>query len=106
MEKAKPGGLAPAGQRSITVAAWKPRTQNTLRGFFSATLPSGMVLHNLTLHEKGEARWVGLPSREWTNDQGLKQYAKLVEFSDRKTANRFRDAVLEALDEHLAGGGQ
>jgi hypothetical protein len=90
----------------ITITNWQPRIKNTLRGFFSATLPSGMVLHRLMLHEKGETRWVGLPSREWTNDQGLKQFAKLIEFRDHATADRFRDAVLAALDRHLQSLGE
>ena len=104
MKKAKPADPLPGdGHRSITIAGWKPLSKNTLRGFFSATLPSGMVIHNLTLHEKNGARWVGLPSREWTTDTGEKNYAKLIEFADRHIANRFRDHVLEALDRHLAG---
>ena len=104
LQKAKPADpVMGDGHRSITIAGWKPLSKNTLRGFFSATLSSGMVIHNLALHEKGEARWIGLPSREWSNDAGEKQYAKLIEFTDRQTANRFRDQVLEALDRHLAG---
>jgi hypothetical protein len=87
--------------RNITIANWQPRIKNRLRGFFSATLPSGMVLHHLTLHEKGETRWIGLPAREWINEQGVKQYAKLIEFSDRVTSDKFRDAVLAALDRYL-----
>lgn len=89
--------------REITISDWKPLSKNTLRGFFSATLPSGMVLHNLMLHQKGAIRWVGFPAREWTNNQGEKQYAKLIEFTDRGTADRFRDSVLDALDRHLGG---
>jgi hypothetical protein len=80
MEKAKPAeGIG--GHREIRISDWKPHSKNTLVGFFSAALPSGMVLHNLMLHEKGEARWIGLPAREWTNDQGIKQFAKLIEFT-------------------------
>jgi hypothetical protein len=85
------------------IADWKPHPQNTLRGFFSVNLPSGMVIHNLTVHEKGEARWIGLPAREWTNGQGVNQYAKLIEFVDRRTADRFRDEILSALAEFLPG---
>ena len=99
-ENAKPAAGGD-GQRSIIVAGWKPLIKNTLRGFLSVNLPSGMVIHNVTVHEKGEARWVGLPAREWTNDQGVKQYSNLIEFRDRATANKFRDAVLAALDRHL-----
>jgi hypothetical protein len=89
------------GHRSIIIADWKPHHKHTLIGFASVRLPSGMVIHKVTVHEKGEARWVGLPSREWTNDQGVKQYAKLIEFTDRRIANKFRDQVLEALDQYL-----
>ncbi len=101
MSKAK-AGEERAGNRDIQICDWKPHQKHTLQRFFTATLPSGMVIHNLTLHEKGEARWIGLPSREWSNDAGEKQYAKLIEFTDRHIANRFRDQVLDALDVHLA----
>jgi hypothetical protein len=86
--------------RTLVISDWKPYQKNTLRGFFSATLPSGMILHRLTLHEKGESRWVGLPAREWNNGQGAKQYAKLIEFIDRATADRFQNQVLAALDKY------
>jgi hypothetical protein len=58
------------------------------------------------LHAKGEARWIGFPAREWTDASGVKQYAKLIEFTDRETANRFRDVMLAALDAHIARIGQ
>jgi hypothetical protein len=100
VQDAKPAA-GNGGYRSIEICDWKPLIKNTLRGFFSATLPSGITIHNLTVHEKGEARWIGLPAREWTDQQGQKQYAKLIEFRDRATADRFRDTMLEALDRHL-----
>jgi hypothetical protein len=101
MQNAK-AAVGNGGHREIIIADWNPRSKNTLKGFFSATLPSGMVLHNLMLHQKGESRWIGLPAREWSNEQGAKQYAKLIEFRDRETADLFRDKVLAALDKHLA----
>jgi hypothetical protein len=99
--EAKPGERI-AGHREITISDWKPHSKNTLVGFFSATFPSGMVLHNLMLHQKGEARWIGVPAREWLNQEGQKQFTPLVEFRDRYSADRFRDQVLDALDKHLA----
>jgi hypothetical protein len=101
---AKPGAGS-AGNREIIISDWKPLTKNTLRGFFSASLPSGMILRSVMLHEKGEARWIGLPAREWTNDRGEKQFSKLIEFSNREVADKFRDTMLEALDRYLAGLG-
>jgi hypothetical protein len=97
---AKPAGEN-GGQRDILIADWKPLVKNTLRGFFTATLPSGLIIHGLSLHEKGEMRWVGMPAREWVDNSGEKQFAKIIEFRDRATADRFRDEVLEALDCYL-----
>jgi hypothetical protein len=96
-QQAKPAGEN-GGHRSITIVDWKPLTKNTPRGFFTAILPSGMVNHNLSVHEKGEARWIGLPAREWTDSQGVKQYTPFIKFRGRATANRFRDEVLAALE--------
>jgi hypothetical protein len=42
-----------------------------------------------------------VPSREWVNDKGEKQFSKLITFSSRAIADRFRDAILAALDAYL-----
>ena len=101
MQNAKPAeGIG--GHREIVISEWRAHSKNTLRGFFTATLPSGMVLHNLMLHEKGDSRWIGFPAREWTDQQGQKQFARFIEFASRAAADRFRELVLDALDRHLA----
>jgi hypothetical protein len=89
------------GHREIVIADWRPHSKNTLRGFFTAVLPSGLVLHDLMLHERNGARWVGFPSREWKDAEGNRQFACLIDFSSRATANRFREQVLDALDAYL-----
>jgi hypothetical protein len=102
MPDAKPAARADGGgHRNIEIADWKPHRKNTLVGFFSAIFPSGFVMHDLALHEKNGARWIGFPGRQWFNAQGEKQYAQFVEFSSRGAGDRFRDAVLAALDRHL-----
>ena len=94
----------PGGGRKIQIADWKPLSKNTLKGVFSATMPSGMVFHSLMLHERDDGkRWIGLPAKEWTNEQGVKQFSRFIEFTDRRSADRFRDEVLAALDAFLAG---
>jgi hypothetical protein len=102
MQQAKPAAVN-GGHREIQIADWKPHSKNTLVGFFTATLPSGLILHNLMLHEKGNSRWIAFPSREWTDPAGKRQFARFVEFIDRETSDRFRDLLLEALDRHLGG---
>jgi hypothetical protein len=97
---AKPG-VESAGHREITIADWKPHEKNTLKGFFTATLPSGLIFHDLMLHQKGASRWIAFPSREWKDAEGNRQYARFVEFASRRVADRFRDAVLAALDKYM-----
>jgi hypothetical protein len=89
------------GHRKVIISDWKSHIKDSLRGFFTATFPSGLVVHHLMLHEKNGVRWIGLPAREWNDAQGNKQYARFIEFRDRDSADRFRDSVLEALDRHL-----
>jgi hypothetical protein len=93
--------LAVAGKRTIRILDWKPYAKNTLQGFISVELASGLVLHSLMLHEKNGSRWIGFPAREWVHE-GIKQYARFIEFRDRAAADWFRDEVLAALDDYRA----
>ena len=83
---------------NIAISNWKSFQRNTLQGFFSITLPSGMVIHNCQLFKKGAARWIGLPSKNFTKQGGGTGYKKLIEFECRERADAFRDAVLEGID--------
>src|SRR5262245_65764515 len=93
MQNAKPG-VESAGHRGISIRDCRPHSKNTLRGFFTARLPSGLVLHDLMVHERDGARWIGFPGREWVNARGEKQYARFIDFASRVAGDRFRDAVL------------
>lgn len=84
----------------IKITNYREFKKNTLEAFFDAELPSGLVFRGLMLHAKNDSRWVSLPSREYLKD-GQKQFAKFIEFRDRETADRFRDEVIAALDQHL-----
>jgi hypothetical protein len=55
------------------------------------------------LHERNGIRWVAFPAREWKDAEGNKQFARFIEFRDRATADRFRDAALQGLDRHMEG---
>ncbi|HEY6291050.1 MAG TPA: hypothetical protein VI455_05735 [Terriglobia bacterium] len=83
------------------ISDWKPHPKHSLKGFFTATLPSGLVLHDLMLHQNNGSRWIGFPAREWKAAQGNRQFARFIEFSERAASDRFRDQVLIALDKHL-----
>jgi hypothetical protein len=91
---------------AITISDWKPRESGTLRGFFTAHLPSGLTLNELMLHERNGSWWLSFPSKPklgadgaaLRDERGKVSYgAPLIEFSSRQAKDRFTAAVLEAL---------
>jgi hypothetical protein len=60
-----------------------------------------MIINGCMLHEKGDARWISFPAKEYTDNQGQKQFARFVEFTDKRIADRFRDLTLQALDRYF-----
>ena len=88
--------------RGFAVREWKPFEKNTLRGFLSLELPSGMIIHGCTLHQKNGSRWIGLPAREYQKE-GERAWSPLAEFVDRETREGFQQLALEAIDEYLKG---
>jgi hypothetical protein len=91
---------------SVKIFNWKKYERNTLKGFFSAMLPSSMVIHKLTLHEKNGAQWIGPPTEKYTKSDNSVVHSKLVEFASREAADRFRDLILSALREQGIVGAQ
>ncbi len=86
-----------ATAKAARIFDFKLFQKNTLKAFFSVELPSGLIIHGCTLHEKNGARWIGLPSRKFEKD-GKEGYAPIIEFRDRACLDKFRDAILEAID--------
>ncbi len=65
-------------------------------------IPWKMTLHEIKIFEKGTNRWVGMPSKEFTNDQGEKKYTELLTFDSDAVKNRFRAQIMGAIDKYLA----
>jgi DNA-binding cell septation regulator SpoVG len=85
--------------RQFSITKWKPEIKNTKRGYFSVTLPSGIIINDVSLHEKDDRRWVNMPSKLSKTD--AERYFLTVEFSNREIQNDFQEHVLEALDRHF-----
>lgn len=85
--------------RHIEISNWCAHSKGTLRGFFSVTLPSGMVINDCMLHQKNDARWIGLPAKPYEDKNNEKKWAIIVTFVDQEAEYRFRDQVLAALDQ-------
>lgn len=94
---------ASAIEREFAISEWKAYTKNTLRGFFTLTMPSGMILHGCSLHEKGDSRWVGMPTEKFAKQDGTTGYKQLIEFASREARDDFNAAVIRAIDQFLRG---
>jgi hypothetical protein len=89
----------------IIISDWKPRISGTLRGFCTARLPSGLVLHEVAIHTRGSTWWASpsskpMLSRDGTalrDDAGKVRYSPVVSFADKQTRDRLSQAVVEAL---------
>ena len=71
-----------------------------LKGFFTVTLESGLIIHGVKLFVKdGGYRWIGMPSEKFNDrNTGAEGFRPIVEFASREASDRFRDAVLSAVD--------
>jgi hypothetical protein len=99
-ETAKPAG-ASGGPQDFCVSNWRAQEKNTLRTFLTLTLPSGLVLHNCSLHSQDGQQWIGLPARPYHAIDGSVRYAPIVEFASKETHVRFQSAALLAVKRFL-----
>lgn len=83
------------------ILSFRTHEQKTLRGFLTVELPSGLVLHDCTVHERDGSRWVGLPRKSYTDRDGAEQWQPVVEIPDRARRDRFSEQVLAALGAYL-----
>jgi hypothetical protein len=90
---------------------WRPLERNTLRGFFTLELPSGLILNECTYHRAASgSEWVNLPNRPQIDREGRHRkdpatgkalYTPMVEIKG-KARERFQEAALEAVRTLLA----
>ena len=83
------------------VKEWRPYVKNTLQGFLSLELPSGLVLHGFTLHQKNGSRWVSPPAKEFTKADGTKSWVPQIDFVSKEVREKFQAEALRAVDRHL-----
>jgi hypothetical protein len=102
-------------RRAFVARDWRPVERNTLRGFLTLELPSGLGLRECSLHAQGDRRWIGLPGRPQLDadgrhrvdpDTGKRAYVPVVEIHGTAARERFQQAALAAVDRLLEGRGR
>ena len=96
----------------ITLVEWKLLARNTLRGFATVTLPSGLTIRDVSVHASNGKHWASLPSKPIIGTDGVAKrdettgkirYTPLLEWPDRATADRFSAAVIDAIEAQHPG---
>ncbi|MEE3502640.1 hypothetical protein [Acidiphilium acidophilum] len=88
----------------IKVDEWKPMHRNSMRGFMTATMPSGMILHDIVIHG-GETPWAAPPSKPMVGRDGVAmkdaagkaRYSPIISFTDKATREKWSSAMIAAL---------
>ena len=95
----------PLVEPTMRISEWKELSKNTLKAAFTLTLPSGLAIHDVMLHEREGRRWIALPGVPYESN-GEKKWKRILEFSSKDVHARFQRAALKAVEEHLNGGAK
>jgi hypothetical protein len=86
----------------MVLREWHAVTKNTLRGFCSVELPSGLQIDDIAVHVRGGKAWVSFPARPMLDADGRQvmrdgrpQYISMIRWRTRDLADRFSAAVIE-----------
>src|ERR1700722_8331237 len=90
----------------VIVTEWRPMPKNTLLGFCSAHLPSGMQIADCSVHQKNGKFWVSPPGKPQLDRDGVAlrdvatgriKYLPIITFETKAIADRFSAQIIEAL---------
>jgi len=83
---------------SIIASHFKPIGKNTVRATADLDIPKWRLrIRGVMWHQKNGKDWIAFPSREWFDKNGERQFSVLLEFTDKDTEHRFKDATLAAM---------
>jgi|SRR6516225_654162 hypothetical protein len=87
----------------FVVSEWREcKKGNSLQGFLTLTLPSGMSLHDCSYHRRKDgSRWIGLPARQYQKSDGTTAWFPLIAFPDKTDHARFQKLAREAVDRYF-----
>src|SRR4051812_10173887 len=92
---------------SLRCDGWVEIGKKTLRGKVSVTLPNGLTINEVTIHNLNGKTWASLPSKPMIGRDGQQmvdaktgkpRYVPLMSWPDRATSDRFSEAVISAVE--------
>jgi hypothetical protein len=84
---------------------WRPLSKNTMRGFVSVEMASGLVIHDAIVHAGKYGPWVALPGKPQLDQNGQPRrspdgkllYTSLLSWRSKPIADQFSRAVVSEL---------
>ncbi len=99
----------------ITVSDWKTyEGTGGLKGFFKMTLffkrgngfEYGLIIKCSLFEQESGARWIGMPTKQWTKRNGQVAYEDQVDYADPQSEEFFHTEVFAQLDKIRAAEKQ
>jgi hypothetical protein len=88
---------------AIEVTTFRKYEKNSLKGFVNLLFTGiGLQINDCPVHQKDKKRWINLPSRPYTKEDGSQGYNYIVNFPDKARYAYFQIQALKALDEYLS----
>lgn len=89
----------------IIVEEFKAVRSNSLRGFARVRMPSGMILHDVALHQRGDERWASPPGKPVVGRDGTQivkagkaVYSPVISFASKELRDTFSSAIVAAVE--------
>jgi hypothetical protein len=89
----------------LSLLEWKPLARNSLRGFATVRLGRALKISDISVHNSNGKRWASLPSKPQISGDSVQKdangkirYVPILQWLDREAADRFSNAVIEAVE--------
>jgi hypothetical protein len=84
----------------LEITKFRAVDKNTLRGFLSVRMGNmGLEIRDIAVHEKNGSRWLQMPSRPYTDNQGATKYAFILDWFDTDKKAQFEAEVFRLMKE-------
>jgi hypothetical protein len=81
---------------------FRAHLKNTLQGFATLRLPSGLRVFGCTLHEKSGRQWVSMPARPYKDENGDTKWTPVIDFVNQSVREKFSSAAVAAITRYIS----
>ena len=90
----------------VIIEDFKPMTRNSLRGFARARMPSGVIYHDVAIHQRDGTRWaspaskpmIGAYGTQMRGTDGKAAWQPIISFVSKEVRDQFSRAIVAAVE--------